>query len=240
MHTSFNSPGRQDRRQTQLAHLDVVKGLPERARGGALFALWPQKLPNTVRHVIDPLTRSQWRAARARATEGRIQKFLGEMARREAEIDQMMEHVEQAQVEEILLEAHGEQARVLTRAVGSLTGLKSIVIFLADGMRRKFDPNHEQDSQDLLVSVCMALNMGGGIVVRQQLALRVQVRNAQGAMEWRAQERVYGFSCGEGQWTALTAADMRNSYEHDQEGNRLEPDPWTSFGNGKDLVRGVK
>lgn len=241
MHCSFNSPARQSRRQAQLAQLDIVSALPERAQGGALYALWPYKLPKTVRSRISSTVRAQWRAARHLATESRIQRQLAELERMDAEMDAMLDHVKSQEIYDHLREMHGDQAERLVQVITSVANLKAITVALGNGLTRQFNLDEEDDYQEeLMTGVCLAMEMGAGITLRQSLALRVQVPNTQGQMEWRAQERVYGFSCGEGRWTALTAADMRRAYQHDQDGNPMEADPGTSFGNAKDLARGVR
>lgn len=244
MTNPYTAEVRQSRRQTQADHLATVMSLPDRARGGALFALWPGKLPRSVRRAITPQVLAAWRRIRAIVEEHKLRAFIESMDGMRSllhldddEEDGYVGAQTRASIELMMLE-HKDQVNSLQQLVVSISQLKQITIGLSNGKTRKFDLEDGHDHEDdIILGFCMAMDMGGGITLRQTLSLRTQVKNDQGEIEWRAQERVYGIHCDEGQWEGITAAQMRAAYEHDQEGNKLGPDPLTSFGNAKDLIR---
>lgn len=242
MTNPYNADIRRIRRQTQRAHLDTVMALPERARGGALFALWPDKLPRVVRKKLPSPVLQSWRVLRGAAVATRISEFMDAMDLMHAQIlDDDDGGADKRAAIEDMMHRHGDQVRAIERLVVSVSQLKSISFSLGNGLSAKFDLDDGQDYEDdVTFGICMALELGGGITLRQTLPLRSHVKNDQGQMEWRAQERVYGISCHDGQWEGLSAAQMRQAYEHDREGRRLEADPITSFGDAKDLIRGLK
>ena len=225
-----------ERRALQLAQMETVLALPQRAWGGALHALWPHKLPKVVRQRMPRAGLAAWRAVRERAVERRIERHILAMDLMDRQIDAMLERQMMDEVSEELMEEHREQVARMRKAAGSLTRLKKVTITLQNGMTTQFDLDEDEDcEEDIEQGFCMILAVGGSLVLRQQLPLRSQVKTEHG-MEWRAQERVYGFTASDGQWRGLTDKEMKRAYTVDQEGNPMEVDPTTSFGDGRALL----
>lgn len=230
MTSNAYSSRKQARRQTQAQHLETVRQLPIRSQAAALFGLWPERLPRLVRRQIDKTTLAGWRALRSQAHDQRWEAF-DEMLDAQIQLD------EQAQIRALLETEHGAAAFQIQALVGSLSNLKSLVITAGEQAMTLDVAGGEDVEDDALYAIMLALHLGGSVVARQNLALRTQVKNAQGKMEWVHQERIYGIVCEDGQWTAMSEAQMRNAYCHDAQGNPLARDPVTSFGTLKALVR---
>lgn len=217
------------RHQTQAAHLATVMALPERARAGTLFALWPERLPRLVRSQIDKPTLAAWRALREAEHDSRWEAI-------DMQMDAMKEVERQQAIAHMLMDEHGEAVGDITALIKSLTNLKKISIN-AGSQLVSFDLENGEEVDHADLAIAMALHVGGGIVIRQSSALRAQVKDTNGQMNWVQQERVYGIGCAQGKWFAMSESEMRTAYNHDQQGNPLPHDGATTFGSLREQAR---
>ena len=241
------SEAKQQKRKEQLRAYEAVLSLPVRAQGSALYALWPQKLPKVVRRAIQAPLRKMWLHARGEKMRLFHEAFVHalEHVQQDHELLEALEDQDDMEAfEQMLLTQHGQAIDDLSAIVFSLPHLKDVTM-VCDEAFRVFE--FEEDSvlkggrneaHQFKMALGIALDEGGGITVRQKLPLLSQVENEQGEMEWKNQERVFGFACFEGQWAGLTASDMRQAHNTDHTTGKVVPhDPVTSIGDAHNLVR---
>lgn len=215
--------------QTQKEIVSRVMELPEDHWGEALFDLWPEKLPKVVRSAIPGYVLQDWRSCREALTEKRVEEFF-------ALQEEMMDF--EARMLQALA-THNEKGMELLAPLQSMVGMKAVTIQSGE-LVFKFERGDGWNFEGILEAICWALEEGGGITVRQELSLRVQIPQPDGTMAWVPQERVYGFFCINGEWQPVTPAQMRHAYTHTPDGQPLPPDPETSFGDARDLVLSMR
>ena len=238
MTTSYQLARRQ-RFDAQDAHWAAVQQLPARAQAGALFALWPHKLPKRLRRLIKGTLLDQWRALRRADQDKKMEAF-------HQLVDQMLFEMEDQRHQEMLIIKHESSIEEIHSVLNLIPNIECVTVVTPQDTYKidlplddDDDPLfHELSAKELNLMLAVALDQeSAGVVIRQTSPLRTQVTNAQGQMEWQHQQRVYGMLCGRGQWKALTDKEMRQSYIHDPEGNLLPHDPLTTFGNFKDYAK---
>lgn len=220
---------KQSRRDFQMSALNQILALPEEARADELFSRWPHKLPRAVRKALPKPALHAWRARR------------GEELQRQFEEDEaaMEELMSMMMADAAVMEAHRQTAMEILGLARSIADLKRITV-VSEHSHVEFDLKEDNSEDEMIYSLCWALEEGGGITLRQKLALRSQVRGEDGTMNWVHQERIYGIACSQGQWQGVTAAQMRHAYTHKSDGTPLPVDASTTFGNAQDLIRQAK
>ena len=225
-----------ERRQKQDQQWATVQELPLRAQAGALFALWPEKLPKRVRSVLPREVLQEWRALRTNQHDLRWEKRWSEMAAGEDEMNQEA-------LKAILLQEYEIPVQQLLTVLRSMSQLKKITSVMGDNVISiEFpavdDPNAAQVWEELTLLLAVSLHNHAGVMIRQSSHLRSQIIDAAGQKQWVQQERVYGIFCAGEQWTACTEAQVRSAYNTDAgTGKPLPRDPTITFGNMKEVVR---
>lgn len=92
---------------------------------------------------------------------------------------------------------------------------------LPDG--RLIDEHEVDASQSFGESLALGMVHGGSLVVRTELALRVQRPNERGQLEWVPQDKLYGFQLWGRDWFPITEAQMRQAYAFDAQTGRPLP-----------------
>ena len=220
---------KQSRQASQLSALSQIMAQPETSWADELFSRWPHKLPRAVRKALPKPALHAWRAKR------------GEELQRQFEEDEaaMEELMAMVLADTEVMETHRQAATEILALANSVTDLTRITV-VSDHVSAEFELEEGYSEEEMIHALCWALEEGGGITLRQRLALRSQVRGEDGTMNWVHQERIYGIACGEGQWQGVTAAQMRHAYTHKPDGTPLAVDASTTFGNAQDLVRKAK
>ncbi len=72
----------------------------------------------------------------------------------------------------------------------------------------------EPGAEALLDALSMGLASGGHLVVRQELALRVQ-RQTPAGMAWEPQEKLYGAELSKGDWSPVSEGRLKRSFAFD-------------------------
>lgn len=210
------------RKTNQLTFLAHVLALPERTQAKTLLALWPEKLPKAVRSRLPKKLLQAWRGARAEKVEARGELFFNMVKENN----------------DFLMERHGEKSMDICSLVESVPSLHAVIVSPEGEEQHMYPPpKNDHVSSDLFLAFCLALEVGGSVVLRQMSPLRVQVKNDKGQLEWVNQERVYGLVCHEGDFVPLSAAQMRQGCSVDHDGNPLVRDPKIVFGDMKATAR---
>lgn len=220
---------KQLRHTRQRQQFDEVLALPESEQAQALFARWSEKLPRLVRSEITPSLRTAWRALREEQTETRFQAWMEDHFNAEMK-EEVMDHLRQL---------HGEKAIDLAQVISRIPNLLKITLVFHNQNAVSFDLQGYEDCEDDIINgFCLALNQGAGILIRQELPLKSQVRNAQGELVWVQQNRIYGVYAGHGELVWLSKEQVRKSFMTDAKtGQALPSDGFTNFGDIKDFVR---
>lgn len=227
--SDFYAQTKLNRHENQLEAMNQIMSKPQNSWAEALISRWPNKLPKAVRKALPKEALHGWRAKRSEKIDQDIRE----------EMAVMEEFLAQMEADSSLMDTHGRAADEIYAIITSVADLKSVTV--VSGRDHEVFESDDEDLELLLpIALCWALERGGGVTIRQALALRSQVRGEDGKMHWINQERVYGIACANGQWEAVTAAQMRHAYSHRPDGTPLPVDATTTFGNCQDLARKTK
>ena len=220
---------KQLRHNRQRQKFDEVLALPETEQAQALFALWSEKLPRLIRAQIKSDLRSAWRSLREEQTEARFQAWMEDYFDADMK-EEVMDH---------LRELHGEKAIDLAQVISRIPNLLKMTLVFHNQDAVSFDLQGYEDCEDDIINgFCLALNQGAGILIRQELPLKSQIRNSQGEWVWVQQNRIYGVYAGHGELGWLSKEQVRKSFMTDANtGEALPSDGFTNFGDIKDFVK---
>ena len=235
---------KQDRRARQLDDYAQIKDLPEEVLADALLYLWPDKLPKVVRKLLSNATLQEWRTLRADervADEAAYVRNLYESMGHPMDLPEFLDLLPPHRVQEAR-EACGERAALLQKTFAACPAIKCLTLIWIDNVFTLDFPTFDVASDPSLRDyLSLMLSVGGSAILRESTSLRVQVPLGDDTHQWLTQDRIYGFSCGEGGWEPQSAASLRSAYTTDaQTGARLPTDPTTTMGDARELMRRAK
>lgn len=251
---------KEQRRARQLEQLNAILSQPPAGQLGALMVTWPQKLPKVVRRQLDPALR---RARDELFEERRFRRLqaLG-WGYGAFEVETFEQRLKRAGKE--AAQDHALAIEEILTVVRTLQGPKRLTIFIRfpsrpdDGMPVDHDgmillsARHEMDAlghcltpsgtqegdEGLRLALGLGLAGSGGLIVRQQLALKVQRESRLGERVWANQEKLYGAYLLQGSWSPSSATQVRDSDSTDAHtGKPLPKVPGTSYGDLRDVAK---
>lgn len=213
----------QARRQHQGEQLDVLVNLPPETQAGAALALWPGRLPQLARKRLSAQVQAQWRDLR-KAKKDRHAFYRSEIITlRQALSSSQRLAIQQFGYHAELLRRHAVQAEGIYSFLQSIQQEKVLSV----GVEGRDDEGYslhflggeagQQNSLRIMAKrlMCVALEQGGVVLIHHQLPMMALVNGKEPA--WRHQERLYGFRCGQGKWSAITPDELRRA--HQESGN---------------------
>lgn len=220
----------QQRRDRQARQLEEILSLPQAQQAGALFAVWPQRLPKVVRNSVSLGVKKQWRRIRSLAHSRR--KALEQEKLRLASKLEVQHRMLLSQVgyRADMMLAYGQTAEDILTLGTRVKNEKILSVGLVndpDGEYNfHFPANFEHGSpgdvetEILLRMLCVALASEGVFLIHQKLPMRTQVPVGGGKFEWRTPERLHALYCAAGTWSAMTPQSLRQVYDavEDEEG----------------------
>lgn len=235
---NLHAAQKEQRLERQRVTLALILALPVDEQTAALFEAWPQRIPKTVWTVLSRQQKHAWQALRQEKwdTNDEPEQDDGLAVYREFGGEAAVTH--RQGIDEVL------------GLCQSVQGTKRLVIVFEDPLDDE-DPAQSLTSSYLMSSqgeinglsnsvpldevLAFCLYGQGTLTIRQELALKVQQRDAQGQKVWVAQERMYGVQMSEGHWSTMSPTEMRLNCRN-QAGKGPLP-AGISFGDLKEVVK---
>lgn len=233
----------QQRRDRQAEQLDVILNLPAKAQPGALYALWPHRLPKIAKEILSSELRQQWRELRilARARREALAQERLTMATCLEPKNRLL--LMQLGYTPDLMLSHEEKAQRLLDMATGLRHEKILSVGLVQDPENEYNFHfpanwtHGKDGKEhvLLRVLCVALEHGGVFLIHQKLGLKTLFSGPQGD-EWKCRELVRAACCNNGNWRALSPKELRDLHSCTAADEDKIPDVLT-FGTLEDLMR---
>lgn len=195
----------------------MVLSMPQEKQAWTAIGLWPRRLPKCVRKELGLVVRCQWQALRtARDTRARSLREYRKATRNMIDPGQ-----------ELTLQLFGYQDRMLAKwylvaqdlldRIRSIHTEKIVSVGLMgredEGYSLHFAPDSTALQHGLyamtLRLICVSLDKGGVVLVHQRLPPTTPSCGSNDQMG--PQECLYGIKCEQGQWTCMSARELRQA-----------------------------
>lgn len=239
------------RRQRQRVGLATIRTLPDHQQARALWERWPIKVPRAVWRTLTGAEREGWRVTAKLAIL--IRRFAcwpvrdpADARERLHELGHLAKVMHRAALRRLLEPVMAHPAPQHVTVYYSVYGMmgpfnRKVATFITHAA---FDPQGEwgPEQESVLNALALGLLHGGTVVVRQQLTLKVERRNAAGEWAWTPQERVMGATLCDpvvGDWCPQPAWVVRDASQRDgATGQPRKPEPHWSFTGWPGAPRG--